>query len=137
MLDTTTLSYVVPTSLGRYRFSVYADAFGSISVGEVTRENTPYPERVYPLSVQSAINSAVSHLENIVAGNSNLSGSITLTNASEGNIIFPSVLQNINFRVVFSIDDFILARIKSRSTTGFSFELSTNFTGIVRYDVFI
>lgn len=137
MLDEITLSYVIPTSLGRYRFSVYSDAYGVITVGEVTRENTPYPERTYPLSVQSAINTAVSNMENIVASKSNISGSVTLTNASEGSVLFTTPLQNTDFRVVFCVDDFILARVKSRTTTGFTFELSANFSGVVRYDVFI
>ena len=66
-----------------------------------------------------------------------LNGTIELVNSSEGQIIFDTPLQNTNYRVVFTIDDFVPIRVKTRNTTSFVFELGVSFTGTVRYDILI
>jgi hypothetical protein len=68
---------------------------------------------------------------------STLSGTVTFANQSEASVFFDSPMPNTNYRVLFFVGDFVFARIKSKSTTGFVVELSTAFTGDVKYDVIV
>jgi hypothetical protein len=68
---------------------------------------------------------------------STLSGTVTFANQSEASVFFDSPMPNINYRVLFFVGDFVFARAKSKSTTGFVVELSTAFTGDVKYDVIV
>jgi len=136
ILQATSLTYLVPTGFGKYQFTVTSNQFGDITVNNITRDSVAFFGS-YPLPVQQAINDAISRLENIVAGVSTLNGSVLLANQSEGSIVFGSPLPNTNYRVVFSIDDFIPVRVKSRTTTGFTFELATAYTGTLRYDILV
>jgi hypothetical protein len=68
---------------------------------------------------------------------STLTGSLTLTNQSEASVNFDTPMPNTSYRVVFSVDDFVFVRVKSRTTTGFTLELSTAFTGDLKYDIIV
>jgi len=135
--EATILKYSVITSLGKYYFSVISDLYGNISVSEVKRGTSTHNENTYPQAVHTAIQNAISKLENIMSSLSNFNGSVSLTNNNEGSVIFSTPTANTEYRVLFSIDDFIPVRVKNRTTTGFTFELGSNFTGVVRYDVIL
>ena len=64
-----------------------------------------------------------------MANISTLSGVIAFANQSEKSVVFDSPMPNTDYRVLFSVDDFVFARVKNRTTTGFVVELSTAFTG--------
>jgi hypothetical protein len=91
----------------------------------------------YPLEVQQAINTAISKLEIIMANISTLSGVATFANQSEKSVVFDSPMPNTDYRVIFSVEDFVFARVKNKTTTGFVVELSTAFTGSVMYDIIV
>lgn len=134
--EATSLTFSVPSTRGKYTFTVTSNSYGDITVSEVRRYGYGI-ESTYPSEVQRAITDAISRLEDIMAGISTLNGSITLTAQSEGQVVFTSPLANTDYRVIFSIDDFVIGRVKTRTTTGFTFELSAPYTGILRYDVLI
>lgn len=136
ILNTTSLHYVVPTTQGTYSFSVNADKYGNINVSSITRNSVAY-HGSYPMEVQTAINTALNRLETIMANISTLSGIVALNNQSEASVLFDSPLPNTDYRVIFSVDDFVFARVKSKTVTGFVLELSTSFTGDVKYDIIV
>jgi len=136
ILQETSLSYNHPTTQGFFKFTVSANKYGSISVSNVSKDNLAYSGS-YPLAVQKAINEAISKLEFIMANISTLTGSLTLNNQSEASVNFDTPMPNTSYRVVFSVDDFVFVRVKSRTTTGFTLELSTAFTGDLKYDIIV
>ena len=136
ILQETSLQYVVPTGQGKFKFSVSANKYGSISVSSITKNELSF-FGTYPVEVQQAINTAISKLEIIMANISTLSGVIAFANQSENSVVFDSPLPNTDYRVIFSVDDFVFARVKSKTTTGFVVELSTAFTGSVLYDIIV
>lgn len=136
ILQETTLSYSYPSTQGLFKFSVSANKYGSISVSSVTKDNINFIGS-YPSAVQQAINDAISKLEVIMSNISTLSGTVTFTNTSEASVLFDAPMPNTSYRVLFSVDDFVFARVKSKTTTGFVVELSTAYTGSVSYDVIV
>jgi len=134
--EATSLTFSLPTTMGKYTFTVTSNSYGDITVSEVRRHGYGV-ESSYPADVQRAISTAINRLEDLMAGVSTLNGSVVLTAQSEGQIVFTTPLANTEYRVVFSIDDFVIARVKTRATTGFTFELSAPYTGTLRYDVLI
>lgn len=136
ILQNTTLSYVYPLSQGVFKFSVSADKYGGVEISSVTKDNMNIFGS-YPLEIQKAINEAVEKLEVIMSNISTLSGSVTLTNQSEASVLFSAPMPNTSYRVLFEVDDFVFARVKSKTTTGFVVELSTAHTGVLNYDVIV
>lgn len=136
ILQETSLSYNYPTTQGFFRFTVSANKYGSIVVSNVSKDNLAYSGS-YPLVVQKAINEAISKLEFIMSNISTLTGTVTLNNQSEASVNFDTPMPNTSYRVVFSVDDFVFVRVKSRTTTGFTLELSTAFTGDLKYDIIV
>tara|TARA_B100000424_G_C22938954_1_gene499603 strand:+ start:2090 stop:2503 length:414 start_codon:yes stop_codon:yes gene_type:complete len=136
ILQETSLSYSVPTGQGTFKFTVSSNKFGAISVSSITRDNISVIGS-YPLEVQQAVSTAISKLEIIMANISTLSGVISFANQSEKSVVFDSPMPNTDYRVLFSVDDFVFVRVKSRTTTGFVVELSTAFTGSVMYDIIV
>ena len=136
ILQETSLSYNYPTTQGFFKFTVSANKYGSITVSNVSKDNLAYSGS-YPLLVQKAINDAISKLEFIMSNISTLTGSVSLNNQSEASVNFDTPMPNTDYRVLFSIDDFVFVRVKSKSTTGFTLELSTSFTGDLKYDIIV
>jgi len=136
ILQETSLLYSVPTGQGTFKFSVSANKYGSITVSSVMKNNISF-FGTYPLEVQQAINTAISKLEIIMANISTLSGVATFANQSEKSVVFDSPMPNTDYRVIFSVEDFVFARVKNKTTTGFVVELSTAFTGSVMYDIIV
>ena len=135
-LQKTALTYIVPTTRGTFSFTVSSFFNGDIIVSDIKRESISW-SGAYPKEVQDSISTAIQKLETIMSNVTTLNGSIEVVNNSEGQVIFDTPLQNTNYRVVFTIDDFVPVRVKTRNTTGFVFELGVSFTGTVRYDILI
>ena len=135
-LQKTALTYIVPTTRGTFSFTVSSFFSGDIIVSDIKKGSISW-SGAYPKEVQSSISTAIEKLETIMSNVTTLNGTIELVNSSEGQIIFDTPLQNTNYRVVFTIDDFVPIRVKTRNTTSFVFELGVSFTGTVRYDILI
>jgi len=133
-LQKTSQTYVVPTSRGTFHFTVSSFFNGDIIVSDIKRDSVSW-FGAYPKEVQTAITEAIQKLEAIMSNLSSLNGTVTLNNASTGQVLFDTPLQNTNYRVLFTVDDFILVRVTSRTTTGFTFEIGVDFTGDVKYDI--
>lgn len=133
-LVSTSMSYSVPTTQGTFQFSVYSDTSGNITISNIKRNSISWTGS-YPSEVHTAISDAISRLETIMANIPTLSGTLTLNNQSEAQVIFSAPTVNTDYRVIFTIDDFVLVRVKSRTTTGFTLETSTAYTGTLKYDI--
>jgi hypothetical protein len=107
---------------------------GDIIVSDIKRDSVSW-FGAYPKEVQTAITEAIQKLESIMNNLSSLNGTVTLNNASTGQVLFNTPLQNTNYRVLFTVDDFVLVRVTTRTTTGFTFEIGVDFTGDVKYDI--
>jgi hypothetical protein len=133
-LQKTSQTYVVPNSRGTFHFTVSSFFNGDIIVSDIKRDSVSW-FGAYPKEVQTAITEAIQKLESIMNNLSSLNGTVTLNNASTGQVLFNTPLQNTNYRVLFTVDDFVLVRVTTRTTTGFTFEIGVDFTGDVKYDI--
>jgi len=135
-LQKTSQTYIVPTTRGKYVFTVSSFFNGDVVVSDIKKDSISW-SGAYPKEVQNAISSALERIEVLMNNVSVLNGSVDLVNTSEGQVIFDTPLSNTQYRVVFTIDDFVPVRVKTRNTTGFSFETGVEFTGSVKYDILV
>jgi glutaredoxin 2 len=133
-IENTSLDCSVHTPEGVFYFRVSQDPAGRTSVSDLRRGST-YWTAAYPYEVHQAITEAINRLENLMANTSKINGVVSLDDQSTGAVLFNKVLANTSYQVVFSIDDFIPIIVTDKTTTGFTFELATSYTGLVRYDV--
>jgi len=133
-IENTSLDCSVYTSEGIFYFKVSQDPTGRTTVSDLRRGAT-YWTSAYPYEVHQAITEAINRLENIMANTSKINGVVSLTEQTLGTVLFNKVLANTSYQVVLSIDEFIPIIVTEKTTTGFTFELATAYTGLVRYDV--
>lgn len=65
------------------------------------------------------------------------SGILDFNNETTKTVSFDTALANTEYRVVFSKEDFILARVTNKLTTGFTVELNVTYTGTLGFDVLV
>jgi hypothetical protein len=89
-----------------------------------------------PGSVVDDITTAISQVENLIMNTSAINGQATFTNQTQVIVSFPTPVANANYRVLFSVGDFVIVRfVPPLTVNGFTIETSTAFTGTVGYDV--
>ncbi len=135
-LQRTSQTYLVPTTRGKYVFTVSSLFNGDIIVSDIKRNSISW-SGAYPKEVQTAISSAIQRIEDLMSNVSSLNGSVELVASSEGQVLFGTPLSNNQYRVIFTVDDFVPVRVKTRNTTGFTFEVGIEFTGKIKYDILI
>lgn len=121
-----------------YSFTVVFINDDNVSVRNIT---TPYGliQDAYsslPQSVIADIRIATLQVLQIMA-TSSINGIADFTAQSSLTITFDSPLDNTDYRVVFSVQDFVPVRVVSKTITGFTIETGITYTGSVGYDVFI
>jgi len=132
-------TYTSGSGQNKYRFTVYVDQAGNVSVRDMT---SPYGLIMdsmtrLPQSVVTDIQSAMSQVEDLLALTSAVNGTATFSAATEVSITFTTPMTDANYRVHLSPSDFIPVRVTSKITTGFTIQTGTTFTGTVGYDVFV
>ena len=90
-----------------------------------------------PSSVTDDVQLAISQVRNFLAQSSSVNGQITFTATATATVTFPTPMASTTYRVVFSLADFVPARVSSKTVNGFVVELGTTYTGTVGYDVFV
>lgn len=123
----------------RYRFTVGIDQNGVCQVREIRTPTGLLQDSVtgIPGPVLDDINTAKQQLEDLVASTSDINGTVTFTAENSKAVAFATALSGTTYGVSLTLPDFISWRIVSKTTTGFTIELGANFTGDVRFDVFI
>lgn len=133
-IENTSLDCSVNTPEGTFYFKVSIDPTSRVTVSDL-RRGSVYWSSAYPYEVHQAISEAISRLENLMINTSKINGVVSLNDQATGRVLFNRVLANTSYQVLFSLDEFIPILVTEKTTTGFTFELGTSYTGLVRYDV--
>lgn len=132
-------TYTSGTGTSQYRFTVVVDLNGVVSVRDIV---TPYGLVMdsmvrLPQSVISDITDAMTQVEDLLSLTSSVNGTMTFAAETEKSVTFSTPMSGSTYRVHLSPSDFIAARVTTKTTTGFTVQVNTTFTGTVGYDVFI
>lgn len=134
-------TYVSQQGQYRYQFTIVIDSANNIFVrdiygpfGRVQNTSTDIPEEV-ALDIQRAIDQTKLNKDMI----SVVSGTLVFSSATSQTVTFSTPLSTNTYRVVFTFEDFILARVPAvtKTVTGFTVELNTTYTGNLGFDVLI
>ena len=122
-----------------YTFNVFLDQAGNCAVREI---RTPLglisdTNTSIPAAVLDDINTAKAQLETLVAQTSAVNGILTYVDENSKSFAFVTAFATDSYAVIPTLPDFISYRVTGKTTTGFTLELSTNFTGDIRFDVFV
>lgn len=131
-------TYQVLIGTSRYYYTLIVAQSGAISVKAIT---TPQGAACGNISVPQAvldeISISVTQLEDLFTVTTPINGYLVYANETSQSVVFASPLASNNYRVVLSVEDFLLAKVTNKTTTGFTLELSTSYTGQVGYDVIV
>jgi len=72
-----------------------------------------------------------------MAQTSAVNGHLTFAAQTSQSFSFATTFQNTNYRVVLTLYDFIGTKISSKTTSGFTVETTTTYTGTIGFDVFV
>jgi hypothetical protein len=132
-------SYTSGTAQQQYRYTIVSDANGVVSVRNI---QSPYGlildsmTRV-PQSVVTDINNSIATMETLLNMTSTINGNLTFAAETSKSVTFATPVANTNYRVVFSVSDFVAVRVTSKTTTGFTVEVNVTYSGVIGYDVFV
>lgn len=132
-------TYSSGTAQQQYRYTIVADQNGVISVRDI---QSPYGlildsmTRV-PQPVVNDINASIAQMENLIGMTSAINGNLTFVAETSKNVTFATPMADTNYRVDFSLADFIAVRVTSKTTVGFTVEVNVTYTGVIGYDVFV
>lgn len=122
-----------------YRFTVVVDQQGNVSVRNI---QNPFglvmdPWSSIPQSVTDDICTATAQVENLLATTSAVNGELTFSDDTSQSVTFATAFSDTSYRVQVTTDSFVALRVINKTTTGFTVEASSAFTGTVGYDVFV
>lgn len=122
-----------------YYFTVVQDPSGSYAVRNIRTPNGHLVDALgeIPKSVNDDITTAISELENLMAGSSAVNGTLDFEAETSKAVAFDTALETDTYRVTTSTTDFIVVRITNKTTAGFTVELGSTYTGSVGFDVFV
>lgn len=122
-----------------YHFKVTLDQNGTCDVREIRTPTGFLRDSVtgIPGPVLDDINTAKQQLEDLVAQTSAVNGILTYTDENTQSFTFSTPFANTEYGVVPTLPEFLGYRVTNKTTTGFDLELSTDYTGDVRVDVFV
>lgn len=132
-------TYTSGTGTSQYRFTVVVDLNGIVSVRDIV---TPYGLVMdsmvrLPQSVISDITDAMSQVEDLLSLTSSVNGILTFVAETEKSITFSTPLSSLTYRVHLSPNDFVAARVTTKTLAGFTVQTNVTFTGTVSYDLFV
>lgn len=123
----------------KYSFVIALDQAGNCSVREIRTPNGLISDTFtsIPGPVLDDINTAKAQLETLVAQTSAVNGTLTYADENSQSFTFVTPFASDTYAVLPTLPEFLTWRITNKTTTGFTLELGTNFTGDVRFDVFV
>lgn len=132
-----TFEYQSSSGSQTYYFTVQQDGAGNQSVknirGPLGLIQDPFTQ--LPQSVVQDIQTGMSQVEDALASSAS-SGTIAFVEEASKAVSFVTPMANATYRVYFEIPEFVGYRVASKTTTGFTLELTSNWTGTARFDVF-
>ncbi|MEL7339036.1 MAG: hypothetical protein AAGM67_01015 [Bacteroidota bacterium] len=121
-----------------YYFTISVDQAGRLCVKNIlTPTGAASQMNCVPEDVFNDIQTAIGQVEDILAQSSVVNGNLTFTAETSQTVTFTTAFSNTNYRVHLSLADFITARVVNKTTTGFTIETGTTYTGVIGYDVLI
>tara|TARA_B100000963_G_scaffold361770_2_gene399409 strand:+ start:1980 stop:2399 length:420 start_codon:yes stop_codon:yes gene_type:complete len=134
----------ISNSGGEYFFTVTMDEDSNLFVKKIRTPqgyvaNEFYQTQTYalPSEIHDYIQTALGQLEDILA-TSSANGIANFTAQSSVDVSFETAMNNTEYRVLLSIEDFITARITNKSIAGFTIEVGiSSYTGTIGYDVMV
>lgn len=127
----------IPTQ--RYQYTVVIDPTGVASVRNIIGPFGLIMDSMtrLPQSVVSDIQSSIAQLEEMADMTSLINGNLNFVTQTEQEVTFPTPLANTNYRVYLSPSDFVSVRVTNKTTTGFTVQVASTFSGTIGYDVFV
>jgi hypothetical protein len=139
MTELTYSSTTTTIPVQTYRFTIGMDQAQTISVraiytptGLLVRDTTQVPK-----TVLDDIQTAIGQLEDLVGQTSAINGQLTYAAETQKSVSFVTAFANTNYRVSFSVEDYIVPRVVNKTVNGFTVEVPITYTGVVGYDVFV
>lgn len=121
-----------------YYFDIIVGINGQVTVDDIIGPFGPVSGTGgIPLSVNNDIQLAISQAQATVLSTSTFNGQATFVATNSLTINFDTPLATANYRVLLDVPDFIAARVRLKSTTGFVLETSVTYSGVIGFDVFI
>jgi hypothetical protein len=131
--------YMSQVGQSKYTFVVQVDGNGLVSVRDIRGPGglVQDPFTTLPSQTIDDIYAAKGLTIDLLAQTSLSSGTVALVAATSGSVVFVTPLANANYRVALTFDPIgPTGYTTSKTTTGFSFTLSSTYTGNVGYTVF-
>lgn len=134
-----TFTYRSVTQAGQsYYFDIIVGINGQVAVENIIGPFGPVAGTGgIPLPVNNDIQLAISQAQATVLSTSTFSGQATFVATNSLIINFDTPLATADYRVLLDVSDFIAARVRLKSTTGFVLETSVTYSGVIGFDVFI
>lgn len=123
-----------------YTFVISMDQLGNVSVREILTPNGGLCSSMalLPESVLQDIETAICQLRGLLRQTSVVSGTLTFHNSTEEVVAFSSPFTSTDdYRIVFTVADFLSVRAKDKSTTGFTVDAGITYNGAIGYDVLV
>ena len=122
-----------------YYFTVSVNQTGVPSVKGI---RTPYGSlcqgaNSLPKFVLDDIETAISQVEDILAQSSAINGYLSFAGEVSKTVTFATPLSSDTYRVGITKSDFIDVKVTGQTTTGFTVQTGSTYTGQIGYDVFI
>ena len=122
----------------KYTFVVQVDGSGLTAVRDIRGPNglVQDPYTTLPAQVVDDIYTAKGATDDLLAETSIVSGTVSLVAATSGSVVFVSPLANTNYRVALTFNPVGPTGYSvSKTINGFSFTLTSTYTGTVGYTV--
>ena len=131
--------YTSGTGNQQYSFAVSVNSAGICQITDIRSPLGSFCQMTegLPSSVLTDMLIAKQQTEDIVASTSAVSGLVTFSNQISQTITFVNPLSSDTYGISITLPDFISWRIENPTQVGFTIALSTAYTGILRYDVFL
>lgn len=122
-----------------YTFIVQVDGGGNAAVREIKSPTGLIVDNftIVPKSVTDDITAAIADVESLLAISSAVNGTASFVSATSQAVVFGTALGSANYRVHLSVNDPITAWVTSKTTAGFTIQVSATYTGSVGWDVFV
>ena len=122
-----------------YYFTVALDQAGNCTVRQIRTPTGLLRDSFtgVPGPVLDDINTGKAQLEDLVAQTSAVNGILTFADEVSKSVTFVTPFASADYGVFPTLPDFLTWKITSKTTTGFTLELGSNYTGDVRFDVFV
>lgn len=135
----TVFSFESSDGFNTYMFEVVQDASGNLSVRNIRTPRGILRDSLtnLPEFVVDDMCEAQNQVEDLVGQTSTINGTATLTAQTSVAVTFTNALASAAYRVSLDVSDNVSVWTSNKTTTGFTINVSSTYTGSIGYDVFV